>query len=173
MKQASRPLAWILALAALWPMVAVAQSASVCPGEVVEHVFRGRQTRFQIDKRSCRTQVDCPGDTSCDVLRTPIPGTGGFREWCGCPGSEEPKECHAAVVHQPPPPGTLPGFRGELDCFFDCPNEGEVCCPVLVRSEIERRGRLQRFVNRYACACLGEGTLRDGQCPVLPQPGRR
>jgi hypothetical protein len=146
------------------------EAAGICNGEVVEHVFRGRRTMLRLDKKSCRCQVSCEHERNCEVLRTRTSGAGEFREWCGCPGSEEPAESHTVVVHPPPRMGEEPGQLGEIDCSSECPPK-QRSCPMLVRSEVERFGGLARFVNHYTCACLGDGALVNGGCPPLNPPG--
>ena len=76
----------------------------------------------------------CANGKPCKVIPSPKNHHGGYREWCGCPGEPEPKECHLVLYHPGPGEG---GGPPELLCAGECAGHHAQC----------------ELVAEYACFC--------------------
>jgi hypothetical protein len=120
---------WLAALTVLpltgpaVPRDGQAQVGSLCEGQGFVEI--DKKDGRSIGKLTC--SGDCPDRTPC----RPQTNADKSREWCGCPGEEEPTDCHLVKVKL---------RRGDWawDCHGPCPQPQDMCTPQARRAGPKR-----------------------------------
>lgn len=87
--------------------------AETCEGHGVITLVEGRR---EMGELLCNGV--CPNGNRC----TPQANADNTRQWCGCPGEDEPAGCHLAKIQ-------LEGGGWAFDCDGPCPVDVDMCAP--------------------------------------------